>query len=108
MAANVGGREGFPLVFESAARPELPNVSVQATPTVDSFRMDDLYTVDLHLDKDIAWGDVNVMLSADVFNLFNAGTVLQREDDLGTGRAGLVDQTLGPRIFRLGVKVAFR
>ena len=109
VAANIGGREGFPLVFfESGARPALPNVSVQATPTVDTFRMDDLYTVDLHVDKDVTWRDLSFTLSADLFNAFNAGTVLQREDDLGTGRAGFVDQTLGPRIFRFGVKVAFR
>ena len=46
----------------------------------------------------------------DVFNLFNAGTVLGRQDDIrltGATGFGQVLEIMNPRIARLGVRFTF-
>jgi hypothetical protein len=75
----------------------------------DAFNNDDLYTVDLRLEKEFqAWGQSSFILSADVFNALNAGTVLPREAGLNLPIANFVLETLSPRIWRLGVRVNWR
>lgn len=108
VAANINGREGYPVpFFHTTTRSNGAAVQVQVG-EVDSFRVDDIYTVDARLDKDLQIGDLALTLSLDAFNLFNDGYVVQVENNLGGGRAGFVDQILGPRIFRLGLRVGWK
>ncbi len=110
VAANVSGREGYPLPFyvDNVVGTDGIQRDVQVTRT-GSNRNDDLYTFDLRLDKEIRLGgDLGITLSVDAFNLFNDGTVLQRERNLGGSQPNFVDETLSPRVLRLGVRLSFR
>ena len=108
VSANINGREGYPLAFGfydvDTAR---GSIDVQAE-TLGNTRVDDIITTDIRLDKDFRFGDFGVTLSVDVFNVFNEGYVLQRDVALGGGRAGFVDQIIGPRVARLGVRLSWK
>ena len=106
---NVTGRQGTPIpYFVNVTRPRGGNIAVQVTDEVDSFRYDDLYTFDARIDKDFEIGDVRLTASLDGFNLFNEGTVMQRERNLSGGRPNFVDEALSPRVLRVGLRLAFR
>ncbi len=110
LAANVFGREGYPIPYyadPSLSDGTTPNVLVSQN--LDSFRLDDILTVDFRVDKDFnASEDVSFTVSLDVFNALNQAYVLQREGDLNGSRANFLDETLSPRIFRLGVRLNWR
>lgn len=77
--------------------------------SADDFRYEDVYTVDLRLEKELrAWGHGALSLSADLFNALNDGTVLRRETRLGLGSSNYVVETLSPRIWRLGVRLGWK
>ena len=109
VAANISGREGYPLPYY------LNNINpgdgiqrdLQVSRTGED-RNDNLYSLDLRLDKDFEFGDWGLTLSIDAFNLLNEGTVLQRERNLGGSQPNFVDETLSPRVFRLGLRLSFR
>ena len=134
VAANVSGREGYPLPYYLNNVPGADGIlrDLQVTGT-DAIRADDLYTLDLHLDKELSIaGDFAVTLSVDAFNLLNEGTVLQRERNLpraaarvdtdsgspffgrtvtqlvGSTRADYVNEVLSPRVFRFGVRLSWK
>ena len=113
VSANINGREGYPLAFGfydvDTAR---GSIDVQAE-TLGNSRVDDIITTDIRLDKDFRFGDFGLTLSVDVFNVFNEGYVLQREvalssDPTDLGRGGFVDQIIGPRVARLGVRLSWK
>jgi hypothetical protein len=102
-------REGFPQpFFRTVTASDGRSIDVQLVRDVDQFRTGDVYLVDLGIDREFRFRDLGVQLRLDGFNLLNEGTVLQRERDAGTGRVNYVDQIVGPRIFRFGVKLRFR
>ncbi|MEM9595355.1 MAG: carboxypeptidase regulatory-like domain-containing protein [Acidobacteriota bacterium] len=109
VSANINGREGYPLPFylEEVTRLNGGTVDVQVI-EVGAERVDDIFTFDLRLDKDFQIGDLGLTVSADVFNLFNEGYVVQREFEVSGGRAGYVDQIIGPRVARFGVRLAWK
>ena len=119
VSGNINGREGYPIPFSARTvrRPGAAAASVQLTPDLDTYRMDDIYTVDARVDKDFQFGDLSLTLSADIFNLFNDGAVIQyeyRSGTVGNGTAvplstlGNVNQIIGPRIIRFGVRIAWK
>jgi hypothetical protein len=81
---------------------------VQATSRSDSFRYDDLYLVDLRLEKQFELGAVHAILGVDVFNALNSRTPLQRTRILNTKRAGFLLDAVGPRVLRLGLRLGWR
>ncbi len=110
VAANISGREGYPLPYY------LNNVNpgdgiqrdIQLGST-DGSRADDLFAFDLRVDKDIQFStDFGITLSIDAFNVFNEGTVLQRERNLSGSQPNFVDEVLSPRVFRLGVRLNWK
>jgi hypothetical protein len=90
-----------------------------ATEQVDSFRLDDLWSLDLRLARTFKLSrSAGVTLSAEWFNALNSGVVLTRYffanstafTDTAGGAVpgkGRIDQIIAPSIFRLGVRVAF-
>ena len=50
---------------------------------------------------------VTLRVVGDVFNLFNANTVLVRNNNVLSTTFNQIGQNLSPRIFRLGVEVKF-
>jgi hypothetical protein len=103
----VTGREGFastPYVRRSGGAGRR---DVQLTGDFDEFRNPDVVVVDGHLDKEFSFGETAFVLSVDGFNLSNEDYVLQRERDLGTTRANAINETLSPRVFRVGATFRF-
>lgn len=108
-AANLHGREGYPIPYTVAAvTSDSLMRSVQVTPNSDTFRLEDVYTLDLRLEKDIHLGGMRAAVSLDAFNALNAGYVLERERQLNSPQANTVRQALSPRVFRLGVRLGLR
>ena len=54
---------------------------VMASANVDDLRYDDIVNVDFRLAKNIKIGGASAVLSAELFNAFNAGTEIQRNRD---------------------------
>jgi hypothetical protein len=106
----VSAREGFPQpYFRTVVTSDGESTDVQLVDDVDEFRTDDIYLFDLGVDRELRISnDFSMVLRLDGFNLLNESFVLQRERDAGTSRVDFVDQVVGPRIFRLGVKLRFR
>ena len=74
---NIGGafnaREGYPSpVFRSVTGTDGSGRAVQISSDFESSRNDDVFTLDLRLDKEIMFGDAfGMTLGLDVFNVFN-------------------------------------
>jgi hypothetical protein len=65
--------------------------------------------LDLRLEKDMQFTDnLSGILSLDAFNVNNDNSVLQRDRSLHTPTANFVNQTLSPRIYRLGFRLNWR
>ena len=77
----------------------------RSTPSASS----DVFLVDLRLEKEFAaTSNTSLTFSIDGFNLFNDKAVTSRITNLDNPRAGWISETLGPRIWRLGVRVSWR
>lgn len=108
VSGNINGREGYPIPwFHDNFGTNDGNKDIQVARVGDD-RVDDIITTDVRIDKDFQFGDLGVTVSMDVFNLFNEGYVVQREFDVSSSRAGFVDQIIGPRVARIGVRLAWK
>jgi hypothetical protein len=108
LAANLFAREGNPLPYFVNASGLGGSKNVQVS-GFDQFRTDDIFTVDLRLEKDLAFADnLGATISIDAFNVLNENYVLQRERQLNGARANFLDETLSPRIYRLGFRLNWR
>ena len=109
LGASLDGREGYispPFVRRSGS---VGGRLVQLTGDVGEFRNDDVYVFNAHADKDFTFGETTLTLSLDGFNLTNQDTVLQVERNARAGaRTYDVNETLSPRVFRLGATLRFR
>ncbi|MEA3276282.1 MAG: hypothetical protein U9Q81_13535, partial [Pseudomonadota bacterium] len=75
----------------------------------DDFRTQDIYTLDLRLEKEFAATEnVGLTFSIDAFNVFNENYVLRRSLRLNGPRPDYLNETLAPRIWRLGVRLTWR
>ena len=116
LGASLQGHQGYPFVVimrlpaGADGRPR-----ALATSDVDTLRFDDLWDVDLRLAKKVSLGSKAALrLSADVFNVLNSGTVLQRARQVNaTSTGGIngsfnrVNELLNPRVARIGVRLEF-
>jgi hypothetical protein len=110
VAANIFGREGYPLpYFLDITTSDGQSRDILAVNTIDNFRVDDILTVDLRLDKEFAAsGDVSFTFGIDAFNLLNENSTMQRERGLSRGTADWLRETLSPRIWRLSARVNWK
>lgn len=103
------GREGTSIPYQATVlgRDGLVR-QVQLTPDSDTYRLDDVVTADLRLEKDWTLGRIlggsQLVLGFDLFNLFDQRTVLEQESRLTSAQAAMTRATLHPRTFRLGVR----
>ncbi|MEP6992927.1 MAG: TonB-dependent receptor [Acidobacteriota bacterium] len=119
VSANFLGRQGYPnpyyvraSTFDAGAY--RPRILIDQ---VDSFRYDNVYQLDLRLEKGFKIGPVVFTPTAEVFNLTNNNTVLQRFERAGTfnvddgftqdPKFNRIEQIQSPRILRLGARIAF-
>ncbi len=125
VAANLNGREGYPVPYNVAVDPGDPigARNVLAVSDVENFRVDDILMLNLRLEKEITFGDFGLTLSLDGFNLTNESFALQRDSALaaqmidletgdvtavGSSSGDFVREVVNPRIFRLGARLSFR
>jgi hypothetical protein len=77
------------------------------TPKIDTFRFDDTWNLDLRLAKTFHESAINATIEADLFNVFNANTELNRLRNITSPNFQRLTQNLSPRILRIGVRVGF-
>jgi len=63
--------------------------------------------MDVRAEKNVTIRGLRLTGSVDVFNVFNANTVLTRERQLNSSRAGLARGILAPRVARFGVRMTW-
>ena len=83
-------------------------VSVLVTPQIDYFRYPDLWNTDVRAARAFKVnGGVTIRGIFDLFNLFNANTVLLRSNNVAATNFNAIVQNLSPRIARVGLVVGF-
>jgi hypothetical protein len=69
-------------------------------------RLPDVWNLDMRLGWNKSLGRTQLNLTADVFNVFNSGTVLRRVD-AADGAFDRIDQILNPLLVRFGARLSF-
>ena len=91
-------------------------VRLLAVDELDSLRLPTVWNFDLRAAKNIRLGGTTIVLSADLFNVFNGNTELARgrqasaalyDKATNTGSFNRLDEILNPRVFRLGMRFQF-
>ncbi len=70
-------------------------------------RYDNFYQLDLRIEKQLPIARTRWAISFDVFNMFNAATVLDRQGRQNVAAANFVEEVLAPRVARVGVRLTF-
>ena len=108
LAANVFGRQGYPFpVYRNAALGVDGTRRVLVSPKLDTFRLDNLWDLDVRASKVFRLDRMNIEGIADLFNVMNANTELVRNRNAGSTAFNSLAQNLSPRILRFGVRVTF-
>ena len=111
IGASLTGRQGYPEPFRITSGNLDPNLTVSdnvVLEPVGTRRFDNVYELDLRAAKDFRFFNrVGVTLSADLFNVPNKRTVLQRNTSFDTSTAGRITELQSPRVWRFGAKVSF-
>jgi hypothetical protein len=123
VAANVFGRQGYPFpVYRGGISLGADTSNVLVSPTIDHFRLDDVWLTDMRVARDFtlsgAGRQLTFRLMADIFNLFNANTEQIRINNIGgLGNSGdlvtpatnfnTLTKNVSPRVMRLGLIVRF-
>ncbi len=111
VAANLFGRQGYSLPFYLRVR--APSGYADRTRQnlqigrVDDFRLDNVYELDMRVEKNIPLGPLNVVGSIDVFNVTNNATILARDTQVNSSTFDQVTEVQSPRIVRVGLRIAF-
>jgi hypothetical protein len=112
LAGILGGRQGAPIQY--VYRVFLPESSegllhyVPLGTEVGEIRYPDTHVLDLRLAKSFRLDPTDLTLSLDCFNALNASYVNLRANRLAVGNGDWVQETLGPRTFRLGARLSLR
>ncbi len=108
VAGNFFGREGYPYVQYLRLDPgDGLGTRDNVIGKLGDHRYQDVYNFDLRLEKVINVNPLAVTLSADIFNVLNRGTVLQRNANLASPAYNTIIEVQSPRILRLGARVSF-
>ncbi len=129
LGANFFGREGYPNPYyirtyshEDALNGQtIGSINDILIGKVNTYRYPNVYQLDLRLQKSFKIGQVTVVPAAEIFNVANAGTVLQRYQRVGTYNRSTrtpdqfvqndyfnqIIEVQSPRILRLGLMVSF-
>jgi hypothetical protein len=109
VAGNLFGRQGNPLpIFQSASLGLDGSQRVLVSPEIDTFRLDNIWNLDLRGTKYIQMNRLQLTLVADLFNVLNGNMALNRQRNIATAATfNTITQNLSPRILRFGVRVGF-
>jgi hypothetical protein len=113
LAANMVNRQGFARNYFHSQVPT-PGDPLAARKTVNlvaddvgGLRLPSVTSLDFRVGKEFAFNRARFALDVDIFNLFNASTVLGRQFDLRFTTADTVQEIMNPRVLRLGVRFNF-
>jgi Carboxypeptidase regulatory-like domain len=120
---NFFGRQGYPNPYYVRVRSIEDAAGIFNTyfiqiDQIDTFRYDNVYELDFRLAKTFQIGGFSITPAAELFNVANANTVLQRYQRTGDYRAttgvftqndyfNQIIEVQSPRIVRLGLQVTF-
>lgn len=108
VAGNLFGKQGNPHpIWHAGALGVDQTQRVLVSPSVDHFRYDDLWNLDLRLAHNLRAGRLAGHIALDLFNVFNSNTELQRERHILSPNFNRLNQNLSPRILRLGLRIGF-
>jgi carboxypeptidase family protein/TonB-dependent receptor-like protein len=109
VAATGDLRQGYPFTqaINIASRPNRAAAIAVLLDPVGSERFPNFATMDFRLDKAFTARGVKFLPSFDMFNLFNANTVMGRRTNQNAANANQVFGILAPRIARIGMMVTF-
>ena len=108
VGASLFGRQGYPFPIYQNVRLGLDSTRrVLVSPNLDTFRLDNLWDLDMRVSKQVKLHRLNATLIADVFNVFNSNTELVRNRNVGSSTFDQLAQNLSPRIVRFGFRVGF-
>jgi outer membrane receptor protein involved in Fe transport len=120
VSANFFGREGFPQTYYIRSQQfDIDGSRTQnLVDKIDSYRLDDVYEIDVRLEKTFKLGPVDISPAVEVFNVTNEDTVLQRANRVGNYNFNTnafvrntlfndIVETQSPRIVRVGARVSF-
>ncbi len=124
VGANIFGRQGYPYVqWVSINTGDGFGTRNVVVGSLDQERNPDIYNVDLRLEKVIELRPLSISLSADIFNLFNSNTTLQRQGKIATcsnsaaqpacaalvpnATYNLITDFQSPRVVRAGARISF-
>ena len=125
LGANLFGREGFPQSYYVRTCSRCADIDGtryrNLVSNIDTYRLDNVYQLDLHLEKAFNLGPVVFTALAEVFNVTNNAAVLQRVSNAGTwnfdadpgeefspnGTFDQIFEVQSPTILRLGARIAF-
>ena len=104
IAGNLYARQGYIRPINITVNNTFAD-SVLATDIGDQ-RLTDIWNLDMRLAWNRSVGKTRLNLTADVFNVFNAGTVTRRVD-AADGAFNRIDQILNPLLVRFGARLSF-
>ncbi|MEO8432863.1 MAG: hypothetical protein ABI592_15255, partial [Acidobacteriota bacterium] len=116
VAGNIFGRQGYPYVHFIRVNPGddfgTRDIITDRTGNpvgakLDGERYDNVYNVDVRLEKVIELRPLQVSLALDVFNVLNSDTVLQRNGRVNQATFNRIEEVQAPRVLRLGARITF-
>ena len=109
VAGNVYGRQGYPILWFRRVSGSTDGLRRDViVTTADAQRYKNVYEVDLRLEKVANISPTSsITLSADLFNVTNNDTVLQRQNRLNLASTGTIREIQAPRVWRFGARFAF-
>lgn len=108
VAGNFFGREGYPYInyYRNDPGDGLgPRDNIIGK--LSSNRYDSVYELDLRLEKVIEVKPVSITIAADIFNVLNQGTILQRTARVNAAAYNNIIEMQSPRIVRFGARLSF-
>jgi len=112
LGASLTGRQGYPKIWRDEVSVD-NGVDDVVLNKIGSVRFPNVYELDLRAAKDFRiMNRVGLTLSADLFNVPNKRTVLQREtllfsDESPNPVGNNIEELQSPRIWRLGARITF-
>ena len=106
LAGRFYGRQGYPAPVFATVTSSDATRRIQVG-EFDDVRFSRLFIADLRIERAFVVANFNLDLSAEVFNIFNRQTLLQRDSDLRSDTRGAAVELLSPRVMRFGVRLRF-
>lgn len=107
LGASLIGRQGYPRPFREEVQ-TAPGSSEVLLQPMGALRFPNVYELDIRAAKDFRiMNRVGITVAADLFNVPNKRTILQRETLLTDPTADYIKEIQSPRVWRFGARVNF-